>query len=422
MIEFREKGISIEPLTLKPYFEKDPRLADVGGWAYIMRLATNLSFGALDIGDFADSVKDYAKRRAVIEICDMMSEDAFAGGAEMDTDRMLDKAEAEFLALRDLTQRSKRWTSLKDSIAGTVDQITKASKGVEKIGIATGLTDLDEIIGAFKPGKVYVLAGRPAMGKSATAGFFQIEAARQGIGVGNFSIEMDKDEQNERYLSDYTARDHQPITYSDMQKGRLDPVAITQLEKPAEALVKLPIYLFDDPTMTVSSICVQTRRLQRDLENTHSPLGLVSIDYLQLLIPERTPGWSRADEVSIQTRMIKNMARELQVSVLLISQLNRGVESRDNKRPNMADLRDSGAIEQDADAVLFLYRHEYYLKKDEPKDRRGDAWYKWRAAMVECQNVLEFIIAKQRGGPTGIERVFMDPSTATLRDLDKVVR
>ncbi|MBT4888728.1 MAG: replicative DNA helicase, partial [Rhodospirillales bacterium] len=287
-------------------------------------------------------------------------------------------------------------------------------------GVTTGMRDLNKLLGGLHRSDLLILAARPAMGKTALATNIAFNAAKayadsngeQGAVVGFFSLEMSSEQLASRIISEQTE-----ISSDKMRKGEVPPDQFLRLSAAAQTLHTLPIFIDDTPALTVSALRTRARRLKRQ-----SNLGFIIVDYLQLLQgSKQSRSDGRVQEVSEITRGLKTLAKELDVPVLALSQLSRQVENRDDKRPQLADLRESGSIEQDADVVMFIYRDEYYLEKIRPKessDRFVDEIAKWEDRMEKCRNQADVIIAKQRHGPVGTASLFFLGEFTRFSDLD----
>jgi replicative DNA helicase len=283
------------------------------------------------------------------------------------------------------------------------------------------LTDVDKLLGGLHRSDLIILAGRPSMGKTALATNIAFHAAKQyrggrdetgafvaedGAVVGFFSLEMSAEQLATRLLAEEAGIPSEKIRRGDLKDRDFQRVVEASTE-----LSRIPLYIDDTPALSISAIRTRARRLKRQ----HG-LGLIVIDYLQLATP--TPGTrydSRVLEISEITRGLKALAKELNVPVIALSQLSRAVEQRDDKRPQLADLRESGSIEQDADVVAFIFREEYYIRRREPKEGT-DLHAKWQQEMNQVYNLAELIVAKQRHGPIGKVLLHFDGSTTKFSD------
>lgn len=297
--------------------------------------------------------------------------------------------------------------SLAATMDPTLDRIEAAWRNRGKLmGVTTGLADLDKHMGGLMAGELYILAGRPGMGKSSCAKTIALAAARAGYPVGYFSLEMSAEQLTQWCLADLTG-----ISPSRQRTGGIDENDIARLVDASGDLRSLPLYIDDRSALTMSQIRGRARLLQR-----RHGLGLVVVDHIGLITATREA--RRMGSVQAMTEVtndLKRLSKDLAVPVLALSQLNRAVEARDDKRPTLSDLRDSGSVEQDADAVIFAYREEYYMR-DEPEQKAGEKPDKflerkndWHDKTDRCKGLCDLIIAKQRSGPVRTVRVRFEP-------------
>ena len=398
-----ERGHSANPITLKTAFERDDALVSVGGAKYLGKLATS----AVTISNsrsYAQQIADLARRREIV----VASQDIIADAALVDpgrpSDVVLDEAEEKLFRIGDRGYRENALRSLGEVLKTTVANIESAYKQGGAITIDTGLIDVDRIISGMGAGDLVVLAGRPSMGKSAAASTIAANVAKKGKKVAIFSLEMSREELAQRWLAGMTG-----ISTDRQRHGQLEPNEWPVLAKAQGALSSLPIMVDDQPRLSVPQIRQRARRLRR-----RHGLDLIIVDHLQL-VRQGGKQESRRVEIGDASSMLKAIAKELEVPVLLLSQLNRAVEHRDDKRPGLADLKESGDIEQDADVVMFLFREEYYVERLEPKHRQGETIEAfnsriadWQDQLHRCRGLAEIAIAKNRHGRTGIANVVFD--------------
>lgn len=288
----------------------------------------------------------------------------------------------------------------------------RARKGL--VGITTGLIDLDRATGGFQRKDLIVIAARPAMGKTTLATSISTAAARSGVGVGMFSLEMDAAKLGARYASDIAHASGDRIPYQDIIAGRIDDQQEEAIERALTEYQGLPFIVEDASGLTMPEIRAKTEGMLADAEEAGNPLGMLMVDHLTKIRPSQRYAGNRSNEVGEVTDGLKEIAREYDLAVVLLSQLNRGVESRDEKRPQLMDLRESGNIEQDADAVMFLYREAYYLEQKRPDSL--DKRMEWEADLAECRNKGELAIGKQRNGPTSTIDLYMDVACSAVRN------
>jgi len=408
MLTLWKTGSGFSPETLRPFFKNDPSLEDVGGDTYLVRMMH--SSPVVPVSDLAKGIVDLAKRRALVTICNdlMTATRTLKVGTEVDN--LLDNAEQAIFKARTSDTISKGWQHISVATKEATEEIEQAIKSEGVAGLPTGLKALDDKIGGLKGGRTYILAGRPGMFKSALAGHLARVGASSGTGVGIFSREMPKREYAERLISDITRRLETPMPYEDLDNGKITDREVYDEAK--RLLNKLPLVI-DDGRQNLASLCLNARRLQRSQAREGTKLGLIVIDYLQLIMGAPGDRRRRNEIVGEMSREMKELAKELNIPVVVVCQLNRECEKRDNKRPLMSDLGEAGQIEQDADVIIFPYcdRTEPSYKKDK------EAWAVWHEEQRSTERRLELIIGKQRGGSTGSVFIKNFIDTATLRDL-----
>ena len=402
-----ERNQLANPVTLKHYFEQDQTLSEVGGAQYLVRLASS-AVTVYNVEHYARVVHDLALRRSLMDIGDEMLHDA--GDADIDDDatQQIERAEHRLFQLAETGQRDNGFQSFNTAITEAIRMADAAYKRDSKlVGLSTGLVDLDQKLGGLHRSDLIILAGRPAMGKSALATNIAFHIANcyraqinehgereieDGAVVGYCSLEMSAEQLATRILSERAEVPSEKIRRGDIREDDFHRVAAASQE-----IMEKPLFIDDTPALSISALRTRARRLKRT-----QGLGLIVVDYLQLLRPSgRSRNDNRVQEISEITQGLKALAKELDVPVLALSQLSRAVEQRDDKRPHLADLRESGAIEQDADVVMFLYREEYYHERNKPADDSKD-FHEWQDKMSDIYGKAEVILGKQRHGPTGI--------------------
>ena len=421
-----EQGRIADPITLKSVFAGDESLKDVGGADYLMKLAA-ASTTIINAGDYGRQILDRYIRRRLIEVGTDMVNDAHAVSLDEEAVSQVEKAEKELYEIAnegETTGGPKLLTAaLKESLEST-ENAMKNPTGVA--GTTTGLVDLDKLLGGLHDSDLIILAGRPAMGKSALATTIAFNAAKffeeenkkpntEKKSVAFFSLEMSAEQLATRILSAKAQ-----VSSHLMRTGKLTNDQFDELAAGVSLLSKIPLYIDETPGITVTAIKNRARRMKRDKSKG---LGLIVIDYLQL-ISAGGRSENRVQELSEMTRALKIMAKELNVPVIVLSQLSRLVEQRDNKKPMLSDLRESGSIEQDADIVMFVYREIYYLQNEEPKRHLNETPEKfalrvaeWEQKKIEIANQAEAIIAKQRHGPIGTVKLFFSGEYGRFTDL-----
>lgn len=387
---------------------------------YIARLAAGATT-VLNARDFARSVVESANYRRVAAVADMMQRRAVSGHAA----GMPGEIAADGIAELDTVLSASSPQGARRVMAGEASQQAfeamqhRKASGVSH-GVTWGLTELNRATLGLHPGQLVILAARPSMGKSTMGLCTAMAAARKGTGVAFFSLEMSAQEIGERALSASSyGMGRSNITYQRIRAGDVDDSAVWALEEAAKRIDALPLVVEQEGALSVSQIAARTRTISTRLERSGKSLGLVVIDHLGLVAPSnRYPG-SRHLELGEITAALKSLAKELSIPVLLLCQLSRAVEGRQNKRPQLSDLRESGRIEEDADAVLFLYREAYYLERDKSNDKEAET--QRISMLIEKQNVLEISIAKQRQGPTKTIEAFVDMPCNVVKNLGRPI-
>ncbi|MBT3361616.1 MAG: replicative DNA helicase [Rhodospirillales bacterium] len=420
-----DRGQIADPVTLRSFFEADEGLAEIGGPAYLLELAGS-AVGIINAREYGRVVYDLFLRRELIALGEEVVERAFGGDVEENAVRQIETAEQN---LYDLATTGQYEGGFQDFKASVIEAIKLAETAHKRdgafAGVAAGFTDIDKMLGGLHPSDLIILAGRPSMGKTALATNMAFNAAysraqssgKEGGVVGFFSLEMSAEQLASRILSEQTN-----ISSNRMRKGELTNDEFNRLAVGSQTLHQIPIFIDDTPALTVSALRTRARRLKRQ----HG-LDMIVVDYLQLI--SASPGSrndGRVNEVSEITRGLKTLAKELEVPVLALSQLSRAVEQRDNKRPQLSDLRESGSIEQDADVVMFIFREEYYLERDEPvqrQDEKDDAFHskyeRWQQRLEDVRSVAEVIVAKQRHGPIGTVKLHFEGQFTRFGNLER---
>jgi replicative DNA helicase len=394
-----ERGQVVSAFTLKTFAESDDGLKAVGGTAYLARLVAS-SVHALDAPAMARTVRECAVRRGLIGVLSDALPAAYDEAHEAAAAEQIEAVEqrlyefAEGAAAGGLTPFRRALTEAVKSA-----EAAHARPG-GTTGLTTGLSDLDEQLGGLNRSDLIIAAARPGMGKSALASNIGFAAAKEGAVVGHFSLEMSAEQLAIRIVAEQAGVPSERVRRGQLRSAEMDRVMQIAIE-----LERLPIYMDDTPALSISALRTRARRQKR----THG-LDLVIVDYLQLIDAAKRRQENRVQEVSEISRGLKTLAKELDVPVLALSQLSRAVEQRGDRRPQLADLRDSGSIEQDADVVIFIYREEYYLERGSPEDRQR---------LSDVAGRAELHVAKQRHGPTGLVRVMFDGPTTRFSDVDR---
>lgn len=393
------------PVTLKAFMEDDEGLKELGGPAYLVRLA-GAAISAFAVRDYAQMIYDLAVRRDLIQL----GRDIAAKAAQVDVAseprEQIVEAEQKLYKLAEQGQTESGFQSFLKAVTDAVNVANAAYQRDGGLsGVSTGLIDMDKKLGGLHPSDLLILAGRPSMGKTSLAtniAFNVAKAYRRGTlhdgtegavdggVVGFYSLEMSAEQLAARILSEAAE-----IPSHQIRSGDMTETEFRRFVDAAKALEACPLYIDDTPALPISQLAARARRLKR----THG-LDVLIIDYLQLV---RGTGKSenRVNEISEITMGLKAIAKELDIPVIALSQLSRQVESRDDKRPQLSDLRESGSIEQDADVVMFVYREEYYKEREKPGDHELDKMAVWQEEMERLHGRAEVVIGKQRHGPIG---------------------
>ena len=405
-----ERGQRADPTTLKYFFDSDEAYRAVGGAQYVARLAANATT-IINAQDYGRLIHDLHLRRELIGLGTDVVNEAFVDDLEMGATDQIEAAEQKLYDLATTGQYEGGFQHFKIAMANAIGMAQAAYKRDGKIaGVATEFHKLDLLLGGLHKSDLVILAGRPSMGKTALATNIAFNVAKsltreasgdksQQPAIGFYSLEMSAEQLANRIL----AEDAQ-IPSDRIRRGELNAEEFERLVLSSQQLEMAEFFIDDTPALTVSALRTRARRLKRQ----HG-LALIVVDYLQLLQGSRANrNDSRVQEISEITRGLKTLAKELDVPVLALSQLSRAVEQREDKRPQLADLRESGTIEQDADVVMFIFREEYYLERKEPTRQSEDdddavknRRIKWEENLEAIHGLAEIIIAKQRHGPTG---------------------
>lgn len=383
------QGRAATPLTIKPALMGDPSFEEVGGMQYLAQLTGNAAamVGAIDI---ARQIADLARRRRFLEGLEAIIDAASDTSAPL-ADALADAEQAiAGASLVDIKRESSAGDCIGDVLASFDNPQSR---------IRSGIKPIDSVLGEPRAGNLVIMAGRPGMGKSAVAISYASAAAAQGFGGLVFSLEMSREEVGQRLASDWLFGGPVGVPFSCIESGSLARSQITAIMDAKDEIEQLPLQVIDKPAITVGAMSRMVRRWKRRYEARGQRLDFIMVDYLQLLHADRRD-LSEYERVTEVSRTLKEIAKEHGVVIFALSQLSRAVEQRHDKRPMLSDLRQSGQIEQDADAVMFLYREEYYLKAAEPPEHHADR-FKWNDRMAEAQGKIEYIVAKRRHGQPG---------------------
>ena len=429
ILRLTDKNMIANPVTLRPLFEADEAMREVGGPAYLAQLTGS---GAAVIGarDFAAQIYDLALLRALVGVGRDMVEGALDTSEDVAPLAQIERAETELYRVAEEGGSEGKVKSFAEAAIESIKNIeTALNNGGHLSGVTTGLDRVNTKIGGLHRSDLTILAGRPGMGKTALATNMAFSAAQRyirdqedgidmtksaGAAVAFFSLEMSADQLATRILAEQSG-----ISSENLRTGKISRQEFQQLARASGELSTLPLYIDDTPGLTIAALRTRARRLKRQKN-----IGMVVVDYLQLLQGSgRSGNDNRVQEISEISRGLKQLAKELHVPVLALSQLSRAVEQREDKRPQLSDLRESGSIEQDADIVLFVYREDYYVAAREPKRALdGDdakifeAHEQWQRDMERVYGTAELIVSKQRHGSTGKVRMRFDSRVTKFSD------
>lgn len=379
-------GELVSPITVADVIRGHEGIAEVGGVGYLARLVANAPAPSAAQG-YIDMLADLKRKRGIAQAIAEAGQ-AIAKGEDA-SELIAGRLEAAIVAVQATSSR-KGPVSMAKAVTVAMEQVKGAFEGSADAAIKTGIWSLDSIISGLYPGELVLLGGRPSMGKSAVALTIGLNAARAGHGVCIASLEMNPEAMALRALSEATSHAGNAVYYSKMRRGDMSDAQVKTLMECAQEVADLPLMFLSREHQDVGALIAGAKQVSRTMLGN---LRLLIVDYAQLL---RANGASRYDQVSEVSLQLKALSGQLNVPVLALSQLSRKVEERDDKRPMLSDLRESGQLEQDADAVLFCYRDEYYLERSQPK--KSEHLEAWQGALDKARNRLEIIVAKQRQG------------------------
>ena len=407
------KGMIANPITLKNYFEKDNMLNEVGGTEYLVKL-TRFSSSTKQAIDYAKVIHEMYLRRELVLISDNLSSETL-NAKEESAEKIIENTEKSLFDLAERGTFSQSFLKFNQALDQTIEMATLAMKNDKGIvGVPTGLTDLDEKLGGLHKSDLIILAGRPSMGKTALATNIAYHAAQnimsrqEKSSVAFFSLEMSSEQLSTRILSEQAR-----IRSDDIRRGKVTEEEINRYIETSRNIYNLPLFIDETPAITIATLSNRARRIKRLFG-----VSLIVVDYIQLMRSSLNKNEGRVQEISEITQGLKALAKELGVPILALSQLSRAVEQRDDKQPQLADLRESGSIEQDADVVMFVYREAYYLERKQPK--LGSIEHaEWQSKMNDVNGLADIILGKQRHGPTGTIKVEFEGIYTKFKDLSK---
>lgn len=414
------KGSLADAVVLKTHFEQDDGLREIGGATYLAILIESAADSAA-APEYARIIYELALRRELIRLGDEMSRTAHTDN-DMAARQMIERIEQQLFVLAEEGTSSKGFVSFKQALADAVDTAAAAYERDGGLsGISTGLQSLDRTLGGMHPSDLIILAGRPSMGKTALSTNIAFDVARnyqfeiqpdgtkkttKGGVVAFFSLEMSAEQLATRLIADYTG-----IPGFMIRQGTIDSTQYEEIRDAVLEIQSLPLFIDDTGGLPIAALAARARRMKR----THG-LDLIVVDYLQLVTSSKA-GEGRVQEISDVTQNLKALAKELDVPVIALSQLSRQVENREDKKPQLSDLRESGSIEQDADVVLFVYREAYYKEREKPREDTPE-YLAWEEEFRRIEKLAEVIIGKQRHGAIGTAKMAFDGARTKFSDLD----
>ncbi len=415
------KGNLASPVTLKAFLEDDEGLKELGGPAYLARLA-GAAISAFAVRDYAQMIHDMAVRRELIALGQEIAGKAIRADVDSEPKDQIVEAEQKLYKLSEQGQSESGFQSF---LRAVTDAVNVANAAYQRdgglAGVSTGLADMDKKLGGLHKSDLLILAGRPSMGKTSLAtniAFNVAKAYRKGTlpdgtegavdggVVGFYSLEMSAEQLAGRVLAEASEISSHKIRQGDMDEGEF-----RRFVEAAKDLESCPLFIDDTPALPIAQLAARARRLKR----THG-LDLLIVDYLQLV---RGTSDNRVQEIAEISMGLKAIAKELNIPVIALSQLSRQVESRDDKRPQLSDLRESGSIEQDADVVMFVFREEYYVEREKPSDEKLEEMAAWQERMSRLHGKAEVIIGKQRHGPIGTVELSFESQFTRFGNLAK---
>ena len=410
------------PITIKTFLPAELAIGDINLAQYLARLAAEATT-IINAEDYGRTVYDLAIRRALIGIGEDMVNTAYDAEVD-DTPRVqIEESERRLFEFAERGHYDGGFHAFETALVNAIDMASAAYKRDGHLsGLATGLDDLDRLMGGLQPSDLIIVAGRPGMGKSSLATNIAFNIARAWRGevqadgttktvnggvVGLFSLEMSAEQLATRIVAEQSG-----VPSSDIRRGRITEDQFAQIVGAAREMQRVPLFIDQTGGLNIAQLAARARRLKRQ-----RGLDLVVVDYIQLMQGSaKRNSDSRVQEVTEITNQLKALAKEINVPIMALSQLSRQVENRDDKRPQLSDLRESGSIEQDADVVLFIFREEYYLKNKEPKPGTME-YEQWQDEMNNVHGIAEVIIGKQRHGPTGTVRLQFEDTVTRFSNL-----
>jgi len=403
-------GMLANPITLKNYFENEKDELNVPD--YLVKI-TKFSTSSRQAIEYSKLIYDLFVKRELIKISENIIDTAKLNDLDHDGQTIIENFEKSLFDLAEKGSFSSSLVKFDEAMKLTIEMASSAYKNEEGIvGVPSGLTDLDDRLGGMHKSDLIIIAGRPSMGKTALATNIAFNAAKKiqddgrKSSVAFFSLEMSSEQLSTRILAEQSR-----IKSNDIRRGRISEEQFDKFIETSKNISELPLYIDETPAISIAALSNRARRIKRLFG-----LDLIVVDYIQLMQGTTFNKDGRVQEISQITQGLKAVAKELSVPVLALSQLSRAVEQRDNHKPQLSDLRESGSIEQDADVVMFVYREAYYLERKEPRPATVEH-AEWQAKMSEVSNLAEIMISKQRHGPTGNIMLEFEAMFTKFKDL-----
>ncbi|WP_279100540.1 replicative DNA helicase [Bartonella apis] len=420
--EMIKNGKLANPVTIKPFIPADEKIGDMTVYTYVVRMATE-AVTIINAEDYGRAIYDLYTRRSLIDLGNEIVNTAYDAPIDLTPSKQIENVEQKLFTLAETGKYGGGFESFDDAVKKAIDMAGAAKKRTSRLsGIPTQLKKLDEQMGGLQRSDLIILAGRPGMGKTSLATNIAFNIANayikakennlpaeenEGGIVGFFSLEMSSEQLATRIISEQAE-----VSSSKIRRGDITEDQFAKLLHSMTRLQKAPLFIDQTGGISIAQLSARARRLKRQ----HG-LDVLVIDYVQLMTGvSKRASENRVQEITEITTGLKSLAKELNIPIIALSQLSRQVEARDDKRPQLSDLRESGSIEQDADVVLFVYRDEYYIKNKEPK-LGSEEHLKWQAEMEEVFGKAEVIVAKQRHGPTGTVRLAFQAEYTRFSDL-----
>ncbi|GAA0590918.1 replicative DNA helicase [Paenochrobactrum glaciei] len=416
-------GKMANPVTMKTFLPAEEKVGDLTVFQYVLRLAAE-AVTVINAEDYGRAIYDLATRRSLINIGEEMVNVAYDAPVDMAPQSQIEDAERRLFELAETGRYDGGFQAFKDAVTTAVDMANQAfMRDGHLSGVSTGIQSLDAKMGGLQPSDLIILAGRPGMGKTSLATNIafnianayegeqqadgSIKALNGGV-VGFFSLEMSAEQLATRIISEQTE-----VSSSKIRRGDITETDFEKLVACSQVMQKIPLYIDQTGGISIAQLAARARRLKRQ-----RGLDVLVIDYVQLMTgSSKASAQNRVQEITEITTGLKALGKELNVPIIALSQLSRQVESRDDKRPQLSDLRESGSIEQDADVVLFVFREEYYVKNLEPRDEFDPKYDEWKMQFEKVKGTADVIIAKQRHGPTGTVKLAFQSEFTRFADL-----